>query len=291
MSEFSYRGFVQTLAQRVLHNLATIETTFNFEYGDEFEVALCQSLRSALPDRYGVARGYAVNEHGNTAGDDIFIYERSRFPTLTLRHQDDFSRKEYIPIEAIYAYVEAKHTLQLTGDGPQSLRHACEQVSSVKALCGTRPAIDPDQIGPYSRVQMGIRAELPKDFPTISNPAFGIVFARQVRKESKSPVLSDPREIDHHLAEQEIDSAEAPDLVVLGEHNLVLPALPSADGSHYNLRSPFYIPGRSVYHTAVVDGVAFGIAFLSIFAALDWIQLGVMPWHRIIVNGLGIPFE
>jgi len=109
--EYWYSDYVKTLSDRFQSNLNTIEAEHGFDYGPEFEVAICKTLRSALPDRYGIARGFVVNAQSVKAGDDIVIFERSRFPTLRLHDRDDYSRKEYIPIEAAYCYIEAKHTL------------------------------------------------------------------------------------------------------------------------------------------------------------------------------------
>ena len=252
---------------------------------------MCEALRDALPDRYGISRGYAVEERGRTAGDDVIIFERGRFPTLALRRRDDFARKEFIPIEAVYSYIEAKHTLELTGNGPQSLHHACEQVSQVKELCGQRERLGPDQIAPYQKVGFSIQGTTSPDFPEIVNPVLGVVFARRVRHSAGSPLLDNPVEINSFLAEHKISTKEKPDLIVLGDNNLIVPTLPAPTPGQHLLRSPFFIQHRSAYHACMVEGVAFGIAFLSIMSALDWIQLGVMPWHRIIVDGLGIPYE
>ena len=86
---------------------------YSFDYGPEFEIAVCEVLRIALPDRFGVARGYVVSADGSFAGDDIIIYEKARFPTLGLRGKDSYLKKEYIPAEAVYCYIEAKHTLHI----------------------------------------------------------------------------------------------------------------------------------------------------------------------------------
>ena len=291
MTEYSYRNYVLTLSKKVAANLSTIETEHNFEYGSEFEIAVCQVLRSALADRFGIARGYVVNADGNAAGDDIVIFERSRFPTLALRDRDDYARKEFIPIEAVYCYIEAKHTLNLEGTDPQSFSYACEQISRVKELCSSRPSLSPNQIAPYLNVGAGITASTPPDFPTILNPMFCVLLARQVRRKKGDEVITDPGEIESILTGLNISSKEAPDIIILGENNLILPTLPDEQMGGSKLRSPFFIPGRSRYHIAKVDGGAFGVGLISIMAALDWIQLGVMPWHKILVDALGIPYE
>jgi hypothetical protein len=90
-----------------------ISAVHNFEFGNEFEVAICESLREFLPEKFGICRGYAVSKDGEKAGDDIIIYDAINFPTLKFKKRNDFSSKEEIPIEAIYAYIEAKHTVDI----------------------------------------------------------------------------------------------------------------------------------------------------------------------------------
>jgi hypothetical protein len=155
MTEYMYHDYVKTLSKRFEANLTSIEVGQNFEYGPEFEIAICNTLRSALPDKYGIARGYVVNAEGTRAGDDIVIFERSRFPTLALRGRDDYARKEFIPIEAVYAYIEAKHTLNLDGEDDQSLQRALDQVGEVKQLCSEREEITSEGLlGPYKDSQV-----------------------------------------------------------------------------------------------------------------------------------------
>lgn len=283
---FMYRDFVRTLSERVIQSLSTIETEHNFEYGVEFEIAMCDALRSALPDRYGINRGYVVDAEGTAAGDDIVISARERFPTLALRGRDDFARKEFVPIEAAYCYIEAKHSIVLTSDGRQSLSTACEQVSRVKKLCRKRPDIAPGQVNPYFNISGGILSvNSPPEFPNIQNPMFGAVFARHVRLSNESDPIEDPKEIESLLKGRQILPEQPPDLIVLGDSLVIVPAIDN------KVRSPFFIPQKSAYHTRVVDHVSFGIALTSIMAALDWIQLGVLPWHRITIDALDIPFS
>jgi hypothetical protein len=63
-SKHLYNGFVTKLGEQIDAALAEIETVHNFEFGPEFEIALCKVLRRILPNKYGVCRGYAVDEGG-----------------------------------------------------------------------------------------------------------------------------------------------------------------------------------------------------------------------------------
>jgi hypothetical protein len=285
-----YRDFVRNLSARVEAELSTIAVGHNFELGPEFEIALCNVLASYLPTRFGVARGYVVSRSGEVAGDDIVVFERARFPTIAGRGRNEYLRKEFVPIEAAYAYIEAKHSIYLGGEGPQSLRHAVEQVSRVKALVSAREAVPFGQLAPYARAGAGLTASGPEYFPSLQNPFFGIVQARHVRLQTGGPVVSDAQEIHAALSGLSIAPPVAPDHLALGRSNIVIPVVPDpADASNLILRSPFFIPSRSIYTARVVPDLAFGISLVSLLQALDWIQLGVMPWHPIVVNALGIP--
>ena len=99
-------------------------------------------LRIILPSQFGICRGFVVAQDGERAGDDTIIFDRVRFPTLAMRGQDDFSWKEYIPIEAVFGYLEAKYTLNLDGDDGQSLAKSTRQVAAVKPLYNRRRRIE-----------------------------------------------------------------------------------------------------------------------------------------------------
>lgn len=286
-----YRNFAGTLALRLESSLSLIQAGYNFEYGPEFEITLCDMLRSVLPNNYGIARGFLTAENSTIAGDDIIIYERSRFPTLALREQDNFARKEFIPIEAAYCYIEAKHTIVLAGDGPHSLKKACEQVAAAKELMRLRTPTSPKQLKPYISLQNGLSIKMPPEFPGILNPPFGMVLARQVRIAPNGDIVSDPTRIDEALQKFTLPDREPPDLISLGTSNVCVPAL-TDEANKPILRSPFYIEGRSKLVSTIVDNkCAFSVALMSLMEALDWIVLGVLPWHKIIVDALGIPYE
>jgi hypothetical protein len=114
------------------------------DYGVEFEVALCTAISRLLPDRFSICRGFVINKAGEKAGDDVIIYERHLFPAMRFLTRDDFALKEQVPIEAVAAYIEAKHTLDLEGNSPSTLIHAISQAEEVKKLCNQRAQQRPD---------------------------------------------------------------------------------------------------------------------------------------------------
>jgi len=78
----SYADYLRTFAGEFQGRFEKIVSMHNFDLGDEFEIAVCKVIRLILPHRYGVCRGFIVNDSGDSAGDDILIYDREEFPTL-----------------------------------------------------------------------------------------------------------------------------------------------------------------------------------------------------------------
>ena len=158
-----YRNYLETLAKAVKHRFEQISAHYNFDNGDEFEIALCDLLREILPSKYGICRGHVISVDGQSAGDDLIIYDSERFPTLRIFPQERYDTKQDIPIEAVYAYIEAKHTLHINGDihDGQSLLKACSQVATVKRICETREQRLPEHIYPYfkSNISFGERPD------------------------------------------------------------------------------------------------------------------------------------
>jgi hypothetical protein len=66
-----YRDYIRTLSQRFEANISYIQYVYGFDMGDEFEVAICKTLRAALPQKFGICRGHVVGRCGEQAGDDM----------------------------------------------------------------------------------------------------------------------------------------------------------------------------------------------------------------------------
>lgn len=284
-----YGGYVSTLSKRFLASLLTIEAVYNFEFGQEFEIAICNALADTLPDNYGIARGFAVAADDKKAGDDILIFERSRFPTLAARNRHEYLRKEQVAIEGIYCYIEAKHTINLEGDDPQSMSRALSQVAAVKTLCAQRKPLKLTDIAPNVSLSSKFEVKSPNGYPNYRNPMFGAIFARQVRDKKGGQLIERPDEIeqalkDLHLPDFGVQSA---DLVVLGESTIWVPVVVNGVKKP-TLSSPFYDPEFSQMWCRKVDRTAFAAGFCSIMCALGWIELGTMPWQEILRDALGV---
>lgn len=175
-----YKDFAGRLSRRVSARLSLIEAQFNFDYGDEYEVAICEVLADILPARYGVCRGSLVTFDGEEAGDDLIIFDRVSYPTLRSSIAPNFAVKEQVPIEAAYAYIECKHRVELASDlgASKVLATAVEQVRNAKRLAATRvPNPNPDYHD-QDRFKLKKREDWPAYYPALKNELFGVVFAR-----------------------------------------------------------------------------------------------------------------
>ncbi|MDO4807007.1 MAG: hypothetical protein Q4A07_07155, partial [Coriobacteriales bacterium] len=112
MEDHTYGNVVESISDEFDRQLDSISVEYGFDYGVEFEIAVCEALRRILPRKYGVCRGFVVDKRGNVAGDDIIVYDADSFPNLRFEgNREDLARKARIPVDAVYAYIEAKHSL------------------------------------------------------------------------------------------------------------------------------------------------------------------------------------
>jgi hypothetical protein len=277
-SRMLYDGYLETVATRFEAFFREISAEYNFDNGPEFEITLCKALRVTLPSRFGVCRGFVTTADGRTVGDDIIIFHRERFGTLRLLEQDTFAQKEKIPLETVCAYIEAKHTLCIAGDGGQSLNKAVAQVAAVKSL--QRPAVPRSQITPQIAMGGDFGIAAPKGWPEMQNPLYGAVWARQVRLDERSQPVDDNRVI---LEALKRDLARV-DVVIAGRSVIGLPFFRMSNGS-YQFISPHFLPGASRMQYYVTNGLGFAIGVSLLLWALDNMQMLGMPWREIIAHG------
>jgi hypothetical protein len=95
-----YNNYIQELNNKFINGLNSIKADYNFDYGDEFEIAICEILRSFLPIKYGICRGCIVA----SKGDSILGYQNIIRPNLMfgialcqLSHALDYIRLGKIP--------------------------------------------------------------------------------------------------------------------------------------------------------------------------------------------------
>ena len=110
---FAYSDYLATISKKFCSLFDEIRTDYNFDYGDEFEIAICKALRVILPNKYGICRGSVFTLDNKTIGDDIIIFDQWAYPVLRLLEDNDYAQKQHIPIEAVITYIEAKNTVVL----------------------------------------------------------------------------------------------------------------------------------------------------------------------------------
>jgi hypothetical protein len=273
-SNAPYAGFLQDLVERFDERLKRIKVEHNFEYGDEFEIAICEVLRQILPSRVGICRGYVVDRGGTTAGDDIILFDVARFPTLRLL-QGDLSLKERVPVDAVLAYIEAKHTLYVEGEEGQSMIKAIRQVRAVKRL--TRPPVDLLEAGGIV-FRGGFQVEHPVGYPARRNPIYAAIWAPHLNVgKSKQPqhltVLERADDI-----RGDVKLSAGPDVIAAGQV-LVSPVLPLQDGTRG--ARPF-ITDECELNGSTHEFRALGLAVFHLLWAIEWVQLGAMPWELMV---------
>jgi hypothetical protein len=275
---YIYKNYIKNLHDTFVKRLDDISTQYNFDLGSEFEVAICEVLSCFLPNKYGICRGFAVTAEGAIAGDDIIIYDKERFPTLRTATNRAFDKKDMVPIEAIYAYIEAKHTLDA-----DSFVKSVEQVQKVKQLCSRRESVGIYQADPYiSEDKFSPSPSL--TWPAHRNPVFGMILCRYSAGVDGKVRACNSTEVDSFIRGQlegMIHNEYAPDLIAAGADNFLSPAHLDKDGK--NIPSLHYIPGITTgYQVLEKPDVSFGAALAQLAGAIDWARLGRMPWPRIV---------
>lgn len=278
-----YKDAIGRLSRLVEAELLRLEAIYNFEHGPEFEIALCRLLRSALPSRYGICRGYLITSDNQIAADDIVIFDRDGSPTLRMLEQDDYSRKEYVPVEAVYAYIEAKHTVHLDLGEESSIFRACSQVASVKSL--PRAGRPHEQITDDFTLKTDfLKLEIGKlCHPRIQNPIVGAIFSRYVawgKQRREANELYNRPEI--NLG---VDVALQPDLLILGNDMIGLPG--KSDGKYINLTLFRGTTDNSI-HLFVVKNRAIALGIVSLIHKLNTIRLNKIDWAPVITEQLNI---
>jgi len=274
----SYLGFTDKINQKFENVFSEISSVYNFDNGVEFELAICDVLKVLLPSKYGVTRGHIVTQDGDEVGDDIIIYDSEHFPTLRLLNEETIGRKQHIPVEAVYAYIEAKHTLFLSDDSnnSQSLQKALEQVAKVKNL--PRKDVPLSQINKH--IKLGGASRENENWPDTFNPMYTAIFGRFFKIDPDNYVPKGAEALINLLLNKFADSK--PDLLIGGADFIALPAV----GTEIN--SPFFIPGKSTLYSFHTKDKSFGIGITNLLFAIENIKLGEIYWPQILADELNL---
>jgi hypothetical protein len=277
-----YNGYFKTINKKFLSLFDEIRAVYNFDNGDEFEIALCKVLRHILPLQYGICRGVVFNIDGKFIGDDIIIFDQQKFPTLRLLDDNNYAQKQHIPIEAVVAYIEAKHTIVLADGEGNSLNKALKQATAIKRMGRTELPLNPWPID-YKNLPKELHVTMPSEFPQINNPLYTCVFSFGARERKGGDILS-AAELDRKLNGRALSfEGKVPDLLVFNSDLVAFPLI--GDGFF----SPFYmdtIPD-SHFRCFIKEGMAWGIAMSLMFHAFERVRLGKIDWRTILTKTLG----
>lgn len=258
----NYDNFPQRLSRQVVARFLEIEAVYNFEYGDETEVALCQILTNILPDKFGICRGFVINSNGERAGDDIIIYDRMNFPLIRQNYTSDFSLKHQVPIEAVYSYIECKNSIA----NQEVLDKAFEQVRNVKKLLLTRTL----NLNPKYEKDGPIFNNKPRDWPRqepeYCNQPYTMIFTRKW---------------DSSLKIDKTNDECTPDLLVLGENEIASQRINlGPDG----IKAALFFDHKHFAPLATenINNNSYGISLIMLLQALDRIELLPINWIDIL---------
>ena len=291
MEDYLYDGLIERISKEFELQLKKIEAEYNFDNGDEFEIAICQVLRKILPTKYGICRGFVVDKQGNKEGDDIIIYDQEKFPTL--RFFDDsnaFAQKNQIPVDAVYAYIEAKNTLD-----EKTFEKAFNQVVKVKKLCYTRTPVLMDVSFIGNHIFDNEYSKQDGWNPIIKNPVYGMILSRYCKnlrgenatssEESKDFIFSMLNNKLGGIIEKEkhfcCDSIIAGNWATAFSGHYIYNEKGEKD-ELINL-TRFFTGLRPIacYQVNDTENKAFGLGIAHLMMALNFIQLGDMPWDMI----------
>jgi hypothetical protein len=254
----SYNGYIQRLSKKVAARLNDIEAIYNFDLGDEFEIAMCHLLSDFLPEKFGVCRGFVVSESGEIAGDDLIIFDKMFFPVLRPMHGNDFSIKQQIPIEAVYSYIECKNSINDEG----VFNKALSQVRAVKSLILQRAVKNNPDFEENGPIYNNKARDWPRNFPKRKNQPFCAIISRSSNGFFPDKVTLDPSN---------------PDLMILGEDRA---ATQTVNLGPDGIKSALFYDEDYLASLVIeeVKGDAFGIGIVTLLHALGWIELLPIEW-------------
>jgi len=275
-----YNNYIERISKRFKSRFDEIDPHWNFDIGVEFELELATLLEELLPDKYGVCRGFVTPKEDDPKGDDIIVYDKMNFPLLKPTNTTKFTKKESVPLEATYAYIEAKNTVELVDKSKSTyIGKALKQIADVKSL--KRAGRPHEQILNNFNFKGFVATPRP-GWPDILNPLFTILFARGVRINGE--VITDIKTIKANLP---ADTGElGPDLIILGPSLGIVPHLVTRNDKNevtkIRYESPFCIEGRDELLAYEMPEKAYGFGLTSLTSALEFTQLTTLPWTSVL---------
>lgn len=290
----SYTAYLRSFAEHFQRHFDEIAAHHNFELGSEFEIAVCKAMRKVLPNRFGICRGFIVNDSNARAGDDIIIFDRDRFPTLRMLPQDDFAQQNDIPVEAVCAYLEAKHTLfiapteaQRRNSAHPNIQKALSQVGAAKSV--ERAAVPLGFGGTFTEPHKykGMTLFRRNGFmPGQLNPMFGAVISRRIQISEGDETEPTPAQVVAAYDEfgAGLSAKIRPDLIIAGPNLLGFPILPPTSVQPATFVTPFFVENMSRICFNRMPQLAWGVGIVLLLEALSLIELGRIQWGPVAIN-------
>jgi len=104
-------------------------------HGVEGEAEIRRWLRTFLPKRFGVCKGYIITTNLQFEGPleewDVLVYDEIESPILFTRGADDAEPKRAIPVEHVHAAIEVKATLN-----PENAKKVAAKLLKLKQYIG-----------------------------------------------------------------------------------------------------------------------------------------------------------
>ena len=263
----NYDNFSNRLSKQIEGRFLEIEAIYNFDYGDETEVAICQLLTSILPDKYGVCRGFIIDKTGKKAKcDDVIIYDKLSYPLIRQNGEKDFSLKQQVPVEAVYAYIECKNAIK-TQD---VFDKAYKQASDAKEFLFKRESVNNDKYEVDGPIYNGKPRDWPRQEPELINQPFSMIITRKWDKNLEFP---------------DTNGKYTPDLLILGSNHFASQtAYLGADGP----KSALFFDAKCGYPLKVdeINENSFGIGIIMLLQALSNINLQPINWIPVLNDEL-----
>ncbi len=265
----AYKEYAELLSRKFNSRLEDIFPDYNFDYGVEFEIAICEILRAFLPEKYGVCRGHIVNYDGNSVGDDIIIYDQQSFPTIRLHNKQQFARKENIPVEAVYAYFEAKYNLT-----EKVFNTALRQIREVKKFVSSRKQIKVETFDSYLE-PLDRETNYSKNYPEYRNPIYCGIISR------KTELTNDKLEELEKEFETSKKDKNNPETIIFSKSIYMQIGHDEEDGFQPTV---FLLENKSFSYSVIKpnEDLAFGLGLINLISAIDWVRLGKIDWIKVL---------
>ncbi len=105
--------------------------------------------------------------------------------------------------------------------------------------------------------------------------------SRQVRVADQEPPTNDKDWI--HSAFRDEAITDGVDIIVAGPDFVRIPAVKRDTSAAFSkMVFPFLVPSVSTLGRSYLPGLAYAVGVLELLWALDSMQMGRMPWHRLV---------